>query len=202
MTAGLLEGIQALDRGLFLLINRAGANPLFDLLMPLLSDKRAALLPAVALAAWLLWREGRIAWAWLLLAAVAVGLSDLAGGHLKTLLARPRPCHALPEARLLAGCTSSFAMPSNHAANLAAVAVALWLGLPRWGRWLLPLAAAVAYSRVYLGVHYPSDVLGGALLGAGLAWGVVAAGRRLLPRLRRPPAPEGLPTPPGSGAIG
>jgi undecaprenyl-diphosphatase len=76
-----------------------------------------------------------------------------------------------------------------------ALAGALWLGLPAW-RWpVLLLAAAVGYSRVYLGVHYVSDVIVGALGGLVLGWAVVHLGLRLVParwgtRGAEAPAPD------------
>ncbi|MEU6819706.1 phosphatase PAP2 family protein [Streptomyces atriruber] len=63
--------------------------------------------------------------------------------------------------------TSSF--PSGHAASAAAFAVGVALETPRYGALLAPVAAAVAFSRVYVGVHYPGDVLAGCALGAAAA---------------------------------
>jgi len=71
----------------------------------------------------------------------------------------------------------------------------LGIVLPRWGWVVLPLAGGVAYSRVYLGVHYPSDVLVGAVWGIAIGWGLTVAARRVLPaewaigRAREPQTP-------------
>jgi membrane-associated phospholipid phosphatase len=89
-----------------------------------------------------------------------------------------------------------YSMPSGHAATAFAGAVALAYLWRRGAAWFFLLAAAIAFSRVYVGVHYPGDVLVGAALGSvvGLAW--VAALRPLrrseaaLPRSRAGP-PEG-----------
>jgi undecaprenyl-diphosphatase len=106
-------------------------------------------------------------------------------------VARPRPfvADADPAPLLLGVVSDSF--PSGHAATSFAGAAVLMRYLA--GRWLVlfGLAAAVAWSRVYVGVHYPSDVAGGALLGLLAAAVVTAlprlgAGRRRAPRLRRP----------------
>ncbi|MFC4496217.1 bifunctional phosphatase PAP2/diacylglycerol kinase family protein [Streptomyces ovatisporus] len=93
--------------------------------------------------------------------------------------------------------TTSF--PSGHAASAAAFVTGVALESPRWGAVVAPLAAAVAFSRVYTGVHYPSDVLVGAALGVGSAFAVrgIAPTRSQLPSPGRPlvdaPAmPEGL----------
>ena len=105
--------------------------------------------------------------------AVAFGLSSAVSTTLKLLVDRERPDTA---ALIDLPATASF--PSGHATTAFAAAVALTLLVPRAGWWALPLAAVVAYSRVYLGVHYWSDIIAGALLGASVAWSVVAVRRR------------------------
>jgi undecaprenyl-diphosphatase len=96
------------------------------------------------------------------LVAIAIG-SALANGPLKLLVRRARPSGRVPLVR--APRTTSF--PSGHAASAFAFAVAASREMPAAALLLFPLAATVSYSRVYVGVHYPSDVLLGAALGAG-----------------------------------
>lgn len=181
--AHLLAALQSLDAAALLLINRSLQNPLFDFLMPILSTKRYALLPAaVGILLLLVW-GGRRMWLLILVGLAAVALSDLGTNLLKGSLQRTRPCHGIPEVRLLAGCTRSFSLPSNHASNMFAIAAVGWLGFRRW-RWaLLVVAAGVAYSRVYLGVHYPLDAAAGALWGSAIGWVCVTAAASLWPRL-------------------
>lgn len=84
---------------------------------------------------------------------------------LKAVAAQPRPCQELVA---LAGdaCppAGDWSLPSNHAVIAVGLATALVLAVPRWWRWVVPVAAAVVVTRVALGVHYPHDVLTGALL--------------------------------------
>ncbi len=178
----LFAWLQGADQWLLLLVNRGAQNGLFDLVMPALSEKRYAVIPAAALIALVGWRGGRRAWPWLAAAGLALALADSTGNLLKQLVMRTRPCHVVAGVHLLGGCTQSFAMPSNHAANMAALATVAWVGSPRWGWLLALLAALVGYSRIYLGVHYPADVLVGFALGAAVAWLVVRSTRALLPR--------------------
>ncbi len=114
-------------------------------------------------------------WGLVFAVPMAVGLTDVMASHwLKPLIARPRPCLALMDVSVPFGCSDSFSMPSAHAANAFAVAAAL--GAP----WAWMVAVVVAFSRVAIAVHYPSDVLVGALLGSvvGLAcrWFVDSVG--------------------------
>jgi membrane-associated phospholipid phosphatase len=96
---------------------------------------------------------------------VAEGLSSL----LKGVFDRPRPSVVDPAVHPLVAVPHNGSMPSTHAASAFAAAVAVGLVHPRL-RWpLLALAALIAFSRVWLGVHYPTDVIAGAALGAVIA---------------------------------
>jgi len=181
MLSTLMSGLSALDTWLFHMINRSLQNPLFDLVMPILSTKRYFLLPVASIILMLIVWGGRRTWVLLAVAVAAVALSDLGTNVIKAVFHRTRPCHVILDVHLLVGCTRSFSLPSNHASNMFGLAAVGWLGLRRW-RWaLLLLAAGVAYSRVYLGVHYPSDVLAGALWGAMIGSGCAVVAARLWP---------------------
>jgi undecaprenyl-diphosphatase len=114
-------------------------------------------------------------------ALVATGVSS----GLKALTDRDRPPVADPDLHALIAVPGSSSLPSGHALTSFACAMVLSAYAPHL-RWpLLALAALIAISRVYLGVHYPSDVLAGAALGAALGWGIA----RVLPPRSPPPAP-------------
>ena len=162
--------LQSADAALFRFINQSLSNPLFDWLMPILSGNKLFVPMVLVAAAMLIWRQrtkGALCVAFVLL-VVALG-DPLIINSIKHAIARPRPFVPMPEAITLAGRTASFSMPSAHAANMAAVAMVAFLFFRRSWRFMVPLAAAVAFSRVYNGVHYVSDVLIGATLGAGYA---------------------------------
>jgi undecaprenyl-diphosphatase len=118
----------------------------------------------------------------LLLTAAAVVLADTAALALKRVFERPRPYVPFPDPEPLVGTGLDYAFPSGHAATSFAGATVLSRAAPRLAPVFFLLAAAVAWSRVYVGVHYPSDVLAGAVLGVLVGGALVAvAGRALVP---------------------
>ena len=175
-----MDWLPALDLTLFRFVNQTLANPAFDWLMPLLSGHRLFVPALLLLAALLIWRgglRGRVCVAMLFLAVV---LGDtLICATLKTAVARPRPFVDLPDARALIGKGLSGSMPSSHAANWFAGAMVAFIYYRRRALGVLAFGAAVAFSRVYNGVHYPSDVVAGAVLGAGYAAALVWGGDQL-----------------------
>jgi undecaprenyl-diphosphatase len=168
------------DQGLFYLINDVLTAPVLDWLMPTLSRAGnfgavwLALLGAIAV---LGKRTGRTV---ALAGLFALVLGHVASDILKVLTVRPRPLTSLPDVRLLVPEPSSYALPSGHATSAFSAAAGVVLAAKRslkrvplsgWG--MLVLAAAVSYSRVYVGVHYPTDVVAGA--GLGIACGYIGA---------------------------
>lgn len=99
---------------------------------------------------------------------LAMALGGLAETVLKVIIGRPRPYTWLP-VHVLGPLPTDFSYPSGHATVAFAAAMALWLRSRGAGAAALLVAAAIAVSRIYLGVHYPSDVLGGAAIGAIVA---------------------------------
>ena len=107
------------------------------------------------------------------LTAACVWGSDLLAIAVKTLVERPRPFERLAEADPLLGGTVGASFPSGHAATSFAGAIVLAYLVRRAVPALAALAVLVSFSRVYVGVHYPLDVLGGAALGSAVALAVV-----------------------------
>jgi membrane-associated phospholipid phosphatase len=168
--------ISALDTALFRFINEGLHFGALDPVMTFITAR--SYLVALPVLLLMLARDRRKTLLALALAVVAVLLADWTGAVLKGLIGRPRPCNALEAVNLLVGCSRSFSMPSNHAANTFAFAATFYfLTRDRLRYGLLAIAAAVGFSRPYVGVHYPSDVLAGAVLGTAIALLIVLSYR-------------------------
>jgi undecaprenyl-diphosphatase len=184
----MLEQLKSIDTDLFLAINGAHSS-FFDFLMFWVSDKWVWI-PLYIFFAYLLFRHhGRQAWVLVIMAGLAIVLSDLSSTDLfKHVFHRPRPCHepALEGMiHLVNGhCGGNYGFISSHASNSFALATFLSLLLGKKIRFFTPLiifwALLLCYSRVYLGVHYPGDVIVGAIWGAGLGAAVFVLTRILL----------------------
>ncbi len=181
--------VRSLDIDILLLINHGTANSLFDMLMPALSQRGYLLVIPFLLAVFL---KGanlrndkgktflRAAISAFVLSCCALFFAELAGYWLRQTIARTRPCQMIEGIRLIVPCPDSYSMPSGHALSSFAFALPLFYRTRQfiaivWRLYPVLLASLIAFSRIYLGVHYPSDGLAGALLGGatGLAISVL-----------------------------
>jgi undecaprenyl-diphosphatase len=113
-----------------------------------------------------------------LLTVLAVAIADLAAAELKGVFDVERPSSRYAEPKTLVHAPLDGSFPSGHAATSFAAATMLTFARPRWAPAFFLLAVAIGFSRVYVGVHYPLDVVGGAALGilvaTALRWLVAA----------------------------
>lgn len=174
MIYSILERIIQLDTSLFFVLNVKVQNGFLDFLMPILTNLNYWRIPlalmVVALAVFGK-KRGRITIALLI---VGITISDqICNSLIKPLVGRIRPCNVLENIHLLINCTRSFSFPSSHATNMFTGTVILSYVYRRWRIVFLFIALMVAYSRIYVGVHYPFDMLGGMVLGILCAWLVI-----------------------------
>ncbi|MEJ8756563.1 phosphatase PAP2 family protein [Pontibacter sp. H259] len=173
----MLEKLVELDKELFVYLNDM-QSPFWDPIMIFASEKYVWVPFYLGLIGYVIWRYKRQSIPMLLLAILTIALADsITSGIFKPYFARLRPCHdaSLSDViNLVAGCGGKFGFMSSHAANAFGFAVFFNLILSdRYAIFkviLVAWAVVVSYSRIYLGVHFPGDVLGGAIVGSFAAY--------------------------------
>ncbi|MFC0182670.1 undecaprenyl-diphosphatase [Pseudarcicella hirudinis] len=171
-----MDFIKQLDIQLFLVLNGLH-NDAIDPIMALISGRNTWIPLYALIIGWMIWKHKKQSIWMLLMIIAAIAISDqAASGLLKPLVARLRPCHE-PTIQhlvhLVGNCGGQYGFCSSHAANTFSLAMSLFLLFGQKIKavvWFFVWAAVVSYSRIYLGVHYPIDVLVGALLGILASW--------------------------------
>lgn len=185
----MIENIVNLDTKIFYFINVGLSNPITDFLMPIITNGKLWAPIYIFLFVYLIFLSHLKSDAYLqrdssnyfkniiiynksgiaiaLLLAIAVILADqISANFIKNSVGRLRPCHSLDNINLLISCGSGKSFPSAHATNNFAAAVLLSHFYKKYKYIFFSLATLVAFSRVFVGVHYPFDILVGAILGS------------------------------------
>ncbi len=163
------------DQWLFSMLNGQWHNAFFDAIMPYWRSKYVWMPLYIFIASFLLINWHKRGLVVILFAVATISVADMASSKLmKPIVQRVRPCNDVGlrfEVRELVRCGGGYSFTSSHATNHFALAVFLSLVFgvfrKKWIRWaLLTWAASIAYGQVYVGVHYPMDVITGAVLGS------------------------------------
>ena len=173
-----LQQLIEIDKSVFYFINQGLSNGFFDVLLPWMREKwfwAPLYLFIIAFAGFnLKGRFGRFILGFLLVVVLA---DQLSSKMIKPAVGRTRPCNdtTMVVAQRVS-CGGGYSFTSSHATNHFAVAVYLIGVLGSLGRWIRPAlitwAGLIAFSQVYVGVHFPGDVLAGAVLGSLVGYGV------------------------------
>lgn len=172
----MIQSLNHIDQACLFWINKTLSNPILDWVMPIMTNEKNWIILILIFLIYLGIFSGKRGKITLVLLVIALGLSDyIAASILKPYIGRIRPSHTLTDAiNLLVPKGGKWSMPSNHATNMFALAVVVGYFYSKWKWIVFSLATVIAFSRVYVGVHYPGDVIAGALLGYCLAWVVLS----------------------------
>lgn len=171
----IIAAISRADTWLFLQINTEWHTPWLDSVFPWWREANAWIPLYLFFFLFAILNFGKKAIPWILFVVITLVLTDqISSTLIKNWVARPRPCrdeYLAAQVRLiLNGCSGGYSFPSSHATNHFGFAVFIVITLKpllkKW-TWFFPLwAATISYGQVYVGVHYPVDVIAGALLGS------------------------------------
>ncbi len=182
------ECVQQIDEQVFYVINQQWINSFFDTILPPVRDKNFWLPLYGVIAILLGWKYKLKGLLIIVILLLNFAASDqLSSAVFKPLFHRERPCqntHFSDEVRLLVSCGVGKSFPSSHATNTFGFAMLLTLFFHKRYKWVLPVAflwaSLVSYAQIYVGLHYPLDILGGVLLGISISLAIYYLARVIL----------------------
>ncbi|MBN1637945.1 MAG: phosphatase PAP2 family protein [Ignavibacteriales bacterium] len=166
----MIDFLYSIDVAVFNFFNQTISNSVFDKLFPFITEVKHWYIAYLILLLICFFKGGRIGKIAVIGSLILITVTDqLSSSVIKGLVERVRPCQVI-SANIFesVGCPSAFSFPSSHAVNNFAAAFFFYKIFPKLKWILIGGATLMALSRVYVGVHYPSDVLGGALIGAAI----------------------------------
>ena len=168
----MINSIVEIDKNLMVFLNKTSSNPIFDILMPIITNQKFLTIIGVILILYLGFYSGKRGKITLIVLIFAAGISDAVCAQIiKPWVGRIRPSHEFIEyINLLVSKGGKWSFPSNHAANSFAFATVLSYFYDKNKTMIFSIASVIAFSRVYVGVHYPLDIIFGSLLGYTVSW--------------------------------
>jgi undecaprenyl-diphosphatase len=165
-----------IDHAIFHFINDTIAIPILNWLMPIITNENNVAIPLLLFWLWLLLYNGKRGKIAAIIMLVTLILTDvIAAQVIKPFFGRLRPSRVMIDSiNLLVPRGGKFGFVSNHAANTMAGATIILYFYRKWGYYAIAISLIVGFSRVYVGVHYPFDVIGGWLFGFSMAWTIIS----------------------------
>ena len=164
--------IVELDKKAMVFFNKTIANPIFDFIMPIITDQNFLVFSGLILIGYLASFGGKRGRITIVVLLIAASFSDaICFQIIKPWEGRIRPSHEFYEyINLLVSKGGKYSFPSNHAANSFVFATVLSYFYDKNRISLYILASTIAFSRVYVGVHYPLDIIFGSIIGYIISW--------------------------------
>jgi undecaprenyl-diphosphatase len=170
----MLELLQSVDNSLFIFFNTFFSTPILDAFFKAITEARTWIIPAIIATVIFVVKEKKKAVIVLVLAIITVAATDLISVRIiKPIFHRLRPCHPdmlIDGCNYLLGKKRSFSFPSSHATNMFGQAMLFTFFYPKKVVYFMAFACLIGFSRIYVGVHYPGDILGGFVFGVLVAW--------------------------------
>ena len=172
----MIEKIIEIDKQMMVFFNKTISNSIFDFIMPIITNQNFLVFSGLILIGYLAYygeKRGRIT---IVILLIAASFSDaICFQVIKPWVGRIRPSHEFYDyINLLVSKGGKYSFPSNHAANSFVFATVLSYFYEKNKTFLYILASAIAFSRVYVGVHYPLDIVSGAIIGYIISWMVLS----------------------------
>ncbi len=165
----MIDFLKSVDRSVFLFFNSSCSNKVFDAFYTAITDKYFWIIPLMLVLILYIKKFKKKTIAPILLTIIAIAIADpFASYILKPFFGRLRPCNPenlIEGAKYLLGNKTSFSFPSNHAVNVFAFCTVFCYFHPNKKVIFILIAVNIAFSRIYTGVHFPADVIAGALFG-------------------------------------
>ena len=168
----MIDTIVEIDKQIMVFLNKTISNPIFDFIMPIITNQNFLVFFGLILIGYLAYFGGKRGRITIVLLLIAAGFSDaICFQIIKPWVGRIRPSHEFYEyINLLVSKGGKYSFPSNHAANSFVFATVLSYFYDRNRISLYILASTIAFSRVYVGVHYPLDIIFGSIIGYIISW--------------------------------
>ena len=173
----MIDTIVEIDKQIMVFLNKTISNPIFDFIMPIITNQNFLVFFSLILFGYLAYFGGKRGRITIVLLLIAASFSDaICFQIIKPWVGRIRPSHEFYEyINLLVSKGGKYSFPSNHAANSFVFATVLSYFYNKNKTFLYILASSIAFSRVYVGVHYPLDIVFGSIIGYTISWVMLSA---------------------------